>query len=192
MISFRDSTADLRGFDNEQEFADVYPFIPYQFKLLQNVFEQVRKHGSSGKHLSEGERSMLSAFKEAGLRYKDAEEGALIPFYAFYDTIKEFLNPSISRVIDGAYENPALADDEFNMDLLKVLFMIKYVKELPANLDNIATLMVTNINEDKLQLKEKIKVSLRKLIQQTLIQKMAITIFSLLMTSKISTGKSSL
>ena len=171
LISFRDSTADLRGFDNEQEFADVYPFIPYQFKLLQNVFEQVRKHGSSGKHLSEGERSMLSAFKEAGLRYKDAEEGTLIPFYAFYDTIKEFLNPTISRVIDGAYQNPALEDDEFNMDLLKVLFMIKYVKELPSNIDNIATLMVTHIDEDKLQLKEKIKSSLRKLISQTLIQK---------------------
>jgi hypothetical protein len=171
LISFRESTADLRGFNNEQEFADVYPFIPYQFKLLQNVFEQVRKHGSSGKHLSEGERSMLSAFKEAGLRYKDAEEGVLVPFYAFYDTIKEFLNPSISRVIEGAYENPALKDDEFNMNLLKVLFMIKYVKELPSNIDNIATLMVTKIDEDKLQLKEKIKVSLRKLILQTLVQK---------------------
>jgi len=171
IISFRESTADLRGYDNEQEFADVYPFIPYQFKLLQNVFEQVRRHGSSGKHLSEGERSMLSAFKEAGLQYKDAEEGTLIPFYAFYDTIKEFLNPSVSRVIEGAYDNPALKDDDFNMDLLKVLFMIKYVKELPANLDNIATLMVTNIDEDKLQLKEKIKVSLRKLISQTLVQK---------------------
>ncbi|MEC4203027.1 MULTISPECIES: BREX system P-loop protein BrxC [Bacillus] len=171
LISFRESTADLRGYDNEQEFADVYPFIPYQFKLLQNVFEQVRKHGSSGKHLSEGERSMLSAFKEAGLHYKNAEEGTLIPFYAFYDTIKEFLNPSISRVIEGAYENPALKDDDFNIDLLKVLFMIKYVKELPANLDNIATLMVTHIDEDKLQLKEKIKVSLRKLISQTLVQK---------------------
>lgn len=171
LISFKESTADLRGYGNEQEFADVYPFIPYQFKLLQNVFEQVRKHGSSGKHLSEGERSMLSAFKEAGLRYKDAEEGILIPFYAFYDTIKEFLNPSISRVIEGAYENPALKDDEFNMNLLKVLFMIKYIKELPANIDNIATLMVTHIDEDKLQLKEKIKVSLRKLIKETLVQK---------------------
>lgn len=171
LISFRESTADLRGFDNEQEFADVYPFIPYQFKLLQNVFEQVRKHGSSGKHLSEGERSMLSAFKETGLHYKNAEEGTLIPFYAFYDTIKEFLNPSISRVIEGAYENPALRDDDFNIDLLKVLFMVKYVKELPANLDNIGTLMVTHIDEDKLQLKEKIKVSLRKLISQTLVQK---------------------
>lgn len=171
LMSFKDSTADLRGYENDLEFADVYPFLPYQFKLLQNVFEQVRKHGSSGKHLSEGERSMLSAFKEAGLRFKNAEEGTLIPFYAFYDTIKEFLTPSIARVIEGAYGNPALRDDEFNMDLLKVLFMIKYIKELPANIDNIATLMVTQIDEDKLALKEKIKVSLRKLISQTLIQK---------------------
>ena len=171
LISFTGSTADLRGYNNEQEFAEVYPFVPYQFKLLQNVFEQVRKHGSSGKHLSEGERSMLSAFKEAGLRYKDEEEGSLIPFYAFYDTIKEFLNPSISRVIEGATENSVLKDDQFNQDLLKVLFMIKYIKELPANIDNIATLMVKQIDEDKLQLKEKIKVSLRKLIGQTLIQK---------------------
>lgn len=171
LISFTGSTADLRGYDNEQEFAEVYPFIPYQFKLLQNVFEQVRKHGSSGKHLSEGERSMLSAFKEAGLRYKDEGEGSLIPFYAFYDTIKEFLTPSISRVIEGTTENSVLKDDLFNQDLLKVLFMIKYIKELPANIDNIATLMVTHIDEDKLQLKEKIKASLRKLIGQTLIQK---------------------
>ncbi|KRE50663.1 BREX system P-loop protein BrxC [Paenibacillus sp. Soil724D2] len=171
LMSFKDSTADLRGFENDLEFSDVYPFLPYQFKLLQNVFEQIRKHGSSGKSLSEGERSMLSAFKESGLRYKNAVEGTLIPFYAFYETIKEFLNPSISRVIDGAYENPVLRDDEFNMELLKVLFMIKYVKELPANIDNIATLMVTQIDEDKLALKEKIKLSLRKLISQTLIQK---------------------
>ncbi|RKJ01316.1 hypothetical protein D7X33_51625, partial [Butyricicoccus sp. 1XD8-22] len=52
-----------------------------------------------------------------------------------------------------------------------VLFMIKYIKELPANIDNIATLMVTHIDEDKLQLKEKLKVALRKLILQTLIGK---------------------
>ncbi|TCI61817.1 BREX system P-loop protein BrxC [Exiguobacterium sp. SH3S1] len=171
LISFRESTADLRGYQDDVEFAEVYPFVPYQFKLLQNVFEQVRRHGSSGKHLSEGERSMLSAFKEAALRYKDSEDGSLIPFYAFYDTINEFLNPSISRVIEGARHNPALMDDEFNVDLLKVLFMVKYVKELPANLDNIATLMVNHIDEDKLELKEKIKVALRKLMSQTLIGK---------------------
>lgn len=171
LISFKEHTADLQGYADAQEFADVYPFVPYQFKLLQYVFEQVRRHGSSGKHLSEGERSMLSAFKEAGLRYKDAEEGVLVPFHAFYDTIREFLNSSITRVIEGAAENPALKDDPFNIDLLKVLFMIKYIKELPANIENIATLMLQHIDEDKLALKEKIQVSLRKLITQTLIQK---------------------
>src|SRR5690625_4221057 len=171
VISFRDSTADLQGFEDAQEFSDVYPFVPYQYRLLKNVFEQIRKHGSSDKHLSEGERSMLSAYREAGIRFMEENEGTLIPFYAFYDTIREFLQPTVSRVIEGAAENPKLQDDPFNIELLKVLFMVKYVKELPANIDNIATLMVSHIDEDKLELKEKIKVSLRKLISQTLIQK---------------------
>lgn len=170
LISFRDSTADLRGYGDAKEFSDVYPFVPYQFRLLQNVFEQVRKHGSSGKHLSEGERSMLSAYREAGMRFMEEEKGTLIPFYAFYDTIKEFLQPTVSRVIERAASNKKLEDDPFNVELLKVLFMIKYVKELSGNIDNIATLMVTHIDEDKLQLKEKIQASLRKLIQETLIQ----------------------
>ena len=170
LISFRDSTADLRGYSEAEEFSDVYPFVPYQFRLLQNVFEQVRKHGSSGKHLSEGERSMLSAYREAGIRFMEEKKGTLIPFYAFYDTIKEFLQPTVSRVIERAASNKNLADDPFNVELLKILFMIKYVKEVPGNIDNIATLMVTHIDEDKLILKEKIKTSLRKLIQETLIQ----------------------
>src|SRR5699024_6215679 len=126
---------------------------------------------ASEKHISEGERSMLSAYREAGIRFMKENQGTLIPFYAFYDTIQEFLQPIVYRVIEGAAINPDLSDDSFNNDLLKVLFMVKYVKEMPANIDNIATLMVTHIDEDKLQLKEKIKTSLRKLINQTLIQK---------------------
>src|SRR5690625_191963 len=171
VITFVDSTGDFSGYRDEKEFADVYPFIPYQFNLLQNVFEQLRKHGSSGKHLSEGERSMLSAYREAGMQYMEKEQGTLIPFYAFYDTVSEFLQPTVSRVIERAAENPKLKDDPFNIQLLKVLFLIKYVEELPANIDNIATLMVTHIDEDKLELKEKIKQSLRKLINERLIQK---------------------
>ncbi len=42
---------------------------------------------------------MLSAFQETAIKYKNEEDGVLIPFYAFYDTIEEFLNPTISRVI---------------------------------------------------------------------------------------------
>ncbi|MGV2620921.1 UNVERIFIED_CONTAM: BREX system P-loop protein BrxC [Halobacillus marinus] len=171
LVSFKESTADLRGYDDANEFAEVYPFVPYHFKLLQKVFEQVRKHGSSGKHLSEGERSMLSAFQESALQFKSSEEGTLIPLYAFYETIREFLTPSVARVIEGAYQNPELKNKNFHMDVLKVLFMIKYIDDLPANVDNLATLMVTKVDEDKLELKEHIKESLNKLISQNLIQK---------------------
>lgn len=171
VISFRDSTADLRGYEGATEFANVYPFVPYQFVLLQNIFEQIRKHSASEKHISEGERSMLSAYREAGMRYMNEEEGILVPLYAFYDTIQEFLQPVVSRVIERAAQNAILADDSFNNDLLKVLFMIKYVKEIPSNIDNIATLMVTHIDQDMMELKKKIKTSLKKLESQTLIQK---------------------
>jgi len=166
-----DTRADLLGYQDVEEFANIYPFVPYQFNLLQSVFEQVRRHGSSGKHLSEGERSMLSAYRESGMQFMQEEQGTLIPFYAFYDTIKEFLQPTITRVIERANENPELKDDPFHTNLLKVLFMIKYVEEIPSNIDNLATLMVSHIDEDKLSLKEKIKASLRKLLGQTLIQK---------------------
>ncbi|MGG7056725.1 BREX system P-loop protein BrxC [Clostridium tertium] len=172
LISFENARKDLLCYEDEKEFIEVYPFIPYQFKILQSVFEQVRKHGSSGKHLSEGERSMISAFKESLLTYADENDGILIPFHSFYNTIEEFLNPSISRVIERASKNPELEDNPMNIQVLKLLFMIKYLNdEIPSNLENIATLMLSNVDEDKLQLKEDLKKCLRKLQSQTLIQK---------------------
>ncbi|MGF0108934.1 BREX system P-loop protein BrxC [Clostridium sp. SGI.024] len=172
LINFENARKDLLSYEGEKEFIEVYPFIPYQFKILQSVFEQVRKHGSSGKHLSEGERSMISAFKESLLTYADENDGILVPFHAFYNTIEEFLNPSISRVIERASKNPELEDNPMNIQVLKLLFMIKYLNdEIPSNLENVATLMLSNVDEDKLKLKEDLKKSLRKLKSENLIQK---------------------
>ncbi|MCX8167029.1 MAG: BREX system P-loop protein BrxC [Candidatus Micrarchaeota archaeon] len=172
LITFKEAKSDLLGYEDENEFVDVYPFIPYQFKILQRVFDEVRKHGNSGKHLSRGERSMISAFREAAIKFADKEEGVLIPFWAFYDTIEEFLSPAISGVVRRAMDNPALKDDPINIQLLKVLFLIKYLDdEIPSNLENITTLMVSSIDEDKLSLKEHIREALNRLESENLIQK---------------------
>lgn len=81
LFSFAPGTiADLKGYSSEDEFVEAYPFVPYQFKLLQEVLVQVRKHGSSGKHLSGGERSMLSAFQEAAQKFKFEDENCFVPF----------------------------------------------------------------------------------------------------------------
>lgn len=173
IISFDKARKDLLSYSDENDFIETYPFVPYQFKVLQSVFEQVRKHGNSGKHLSEGERSMLSAFKESVQIYSNSDEGVLIPFDIFYESIVEFLNPTITRVIDrAATKNQDLKDDEFNIRVLKLLFMLKYLNdELPANLENITTLMINNINVDKQELRLKVEKALKKLEGQTLVQK---------------------
>ena len=49
--------------------------------------------------------------------------------------------------------------------------MFKYVKGNASNIENLATLMVKNIDEDKIELKKQIEESLRKLSKETLIQK---------------------
>ena len=59
------TTAELANYSDNVEFVDHYPFIPYQYLLVQKVFEAIRKVGATGKHLSRGERSLLDAFQNA-------------------------------------------------------------------------------------------------------------------------------
>lgn len=49
--------------------------------------------------------------------------------------------------------------------------MIKYVKEIKANIENITSLMVSNINDDRMALTQKVEDSLKALVRQTLVQK---------------------
>lgn len=57
------------GYKNAEDFMEVYPFVSYQFELLQKVFMSIRDHGmSEGKHLSQTERSLLSAFQDSAKR----------------------------------------------------------------------------------------------------------------------------
>lgn len=168
LITFSSDTAEMKNYKSAEDFASNYPFIPYQFNLLQSVFNGIREHGSSGKHLSEGERSLLSGFQEAAVKYKDDEIGALVPFSAFYNTVEKFLDHNIKIVILQTQENDKLND--FDIEVLKLLFLIKYVKEVPENIENIATLMVDHVDQDKIELKKKIEITLQKLLNQVLIQ----------------------
>lgn len=158
------------GYKDAEEFKDVYPFVSYQFELLQKVFEAIREHGmSEGKHLSQNERSLLSAFQESAKRYAEAEAGVLVPFDSFYQTIEQFIDYDIKTVFSNAEKRTSI--DEFSIRVLRVLFMIKYVKEMPATINRLATLLVGNINEDKAVLKERILEALKNLEAETLIQK---------------------
>jgi len=169
LISFSRGSAEMKNFKDEEGFAGVYPFVPYQINLLQKVFDKIRQTGFTGKHLAKGERSMLNAFKEAAMEYGDSSVGVLIPFHSFYNTVESFLDPIIKRTIDHAKLNDLL--EEHDSDILKILFMIKHVKEIQPTLDNLVVLSISNVDEDKLKLRKSVAESLRRLEEQTLINK---------------------
>jgi hypothetical protein len=81
---------DIKGYTDGAEFSATYPFVPYQFIIIQKVLVEIRKHGNSGKHLSGGERSMLSGFQEAAQKVQEKDENAIVPFSQFYDTYIRF------------------------------------------------------------------------------------------------------
>ena len=169
IITFEKSKAEMKTYESARDFANIYPFVPYQFNRVQDVLTSIREHSASGKHMADGERSMLALFQESAIAIKDAEEGQLVPFNIFYNAIEQFIDHTHSQVINKARENSFLFD--FDVEVLKVLFMVKYVKEIKATSKNITTLMISNINEDRLELNSKVDKSLKRLQEQTLIQK---------------------
>ena len=171
LFSFSGSVLDIKGYGGAGEFAADFPFVPYQFIIMQKVFAEIRKHGNSGKHLSGGERSMLSGFQEAAQKIQEKDEYALVPFFRFYDTVHTFLDSSIRRVIERCQTaaDSGLGVKPRDVDVLKLLYMIRYVDDIPANLDNIVILMADDIRTDKIVLREMVSESLNNLMSQNYI-----------------------
>lgn len=169
-LAFVGNSVSMRSYKDAAEFVACYPFAPYQFALLQKIFESIRKVGATGKHLSKGERSLLDAFQSAAVRNADRAIDALVPIYDFYPSIESFIDTSAKRSIDEAPSNPLL--EPYDVQLLKALFLIRYIPDIvKSNVDNLATLCVDEIDADKLALKRKIQESLTRLEHQRLVSR---------------------
>ncbi|MEJ2800309.1 BREX system P-loop protein BrxC [Comamonadaceae bacterium PP-2] len=168
-LSFADHATAFRRIKDADDYAAHYPFAPYQFQLLQKVFESIRKVGATGRHLARGERSMLDAFQTAAVGNGDKGIDAFVPLYDFYPSIESFLDSSVKRAIDQASENPALED--WDIKLLRALFLIRYADAVKATVDNLATLCLDRVDADKLALKRQIQESLARLERQNLVSR---------------------
>ncbi len=168
-LSFTSVGPTLKTFKDADDFVRNYPFAPYQFQLVQKVFEAIRKAGATGLHLSRGERSILDAFQSAAKQVAGEAVGVLVPFWRFYPSIESFLDTSVKRTIDQAETNPGL--EPFDIKLLQVLFLIRYVEDMKGNVNNLVTLCIDEIDADRLALRRKIEESLQRLEKETLISR---------------------
>jgi hypothetical protein len=168
-LTFKNCGMTFRQFKDGDDFVKNYPFAPYQFQLIQKIFESIRRAGATGMHLARGERSMLDAFQSAAKIVSISEVGVLVPLYDFYPSIESFLDTTVKKTIDQAKVNPSL--EPFDIQLLQVLFLIRYVDEMKGNVDNLVTLCLNQIDGDRLALRHQIETSLGRLEKETLISR---------------------
>lgn len=169
-LAFGKIGTTFRPYADANDFCECYPFVPYQFTLVQKVFESIRKAGATGLHLSQGERSVLDAFQTAvkQLIAEAATSGqSLVSFVRFYPSVEGFLDTTVKRTIAQAGQNPNL--QAIDAEILRVLFLIRYIDEIPGLVDNLVTLCVDQVDQDRIALRRDIEDSLSRLERETLI-----------------------
>lgn len=168
-LSFNNVGMTLRPYADDMDFVNVYPFAPYQFVLVQKIFETVRKAGATGIHLARGERSMLDAFQTAAISVSTEQADILVPLHRFYPAIESFLEGVVKSTIDNAASDASL--EPFDGLVLRTLFLIRYVDEIKGNVDNLVTLFIDCIDANRLALRNEIEASLQRLEKVTLISR---------------------
>ena len=168
LYTFTESVLDIKGYKGSDDFAETFPFVPYQAIIAQKALTEIRKHGNSGKHLSDGARTMLANYKDAAVAMQNKDENALVPFYLFYDSVHTFLEDSIRRVVarcqKAADEHNGI--EQMDVNVLKLLYLIRYIDDFKPNIENITILMIDDVRTEKINLKNKVKGSLDRLLTQ--------------------------
>ncbi len=169
LFTFADGSQQLRQFRDGDDFVNVYPFIPYQFPLLQQAIQGLSAHnGFEGRYSSVGERSMLQVFREAAIAVKERMVGDVAAFDLLYDGISPSLKADVQQSVLIASRN---LPDPFAVRVLKALFLVKYVKGFKATARNVAILLTDKLTDDPAARLAMVEAALNTLEGQTYIRR---------------------
>lgn len=169
LLTFSEVGVQFKGYKEEKNFVNKYPFVPYQFDLFQQCIKALSHHNAfQGKHASVGERSMLGVFQDVVLRMGVAKEDALVTFDLLYEGIRSTIRGEVQSAITLAERN---LEDDFAIKVLKALFLVKYFSNFKTNTRNISVLMIDNIHIDLKAHDPKVHQALSLLESQTYVQR---------------------
>lgn len=169
LFGFTDGAQTYRNFKDKEHFIHCYPFIPYQFNLFQSAIQNLSKHNAfEGKHSSVGERSMLGVFQDVAKMVGDKEIGQLATFDLMFEGLRTALKSTVQTAVNFAEQN---LENEFAVQLLKALFLVKYVKEFKSTPRNLCVLMLDSFDRNIGDLQKQVEEALNLLEQQTLVQR---------------------
>ncbi|TXF86310.1 BREX system P-loop protein BrxC [Neolewinella aurantiaca] len=168
VLSFHEGGTEFRVADSKEEYLRKYPFQPFHFGLLQDCIRALsRQNALMGKHASVGERSLLSIFQDV-VKKMDADGlpiGNLPSFDRAFDGLQPILKGEVQASLNTAINN--LGEDSFEVRVLKILFLVKYVKNFEATPHHITALLTENFRQDQKALEQDVQTALNKLTRQS-------------------------
>ena len=168
-FDFADGSKSYRNFRDRDHFINSYPFVPYQFDLFQSAIQNLSQHDAfEGKHSSVGERSMLGVFRQVTIQIGNHETGRLATFDLMFEGIRTALKSDIQRAVIQAEKQ---LDNSLAVQLLKTLFLVKYVKDFKPTARNLSVLVLDGFSQDLPALREKVREALNLLENQTYVQR---------------------
>ena len=153
------------SFVSEADFIAYYPFVPYQFKLIMQVFNSFLKLGYVAKEVKGNERSIIKVIHATAKANAEAELGKFISFDELYNNMfEEGLQARGQKAVDNAIKMARTyeRDPKFAVRVANVLFMICNISPtdqllFPATIDNVTTLLVNDITTPRLTIKNEVE-----------------------------------
>ena len=171
LLSFSDGGVQFKFYQNEKDFGNKFPFVPYQFDLFQQCRRALSSHNAfQGKHASVGERSMLGVFQQVIQSIEEKDQQALVSFDKMFEGVRNELRGEIQSSIILA-ENNLGYDNPFAIQVLKALFLVKYFANFKPTRRNISVLMIDDIKVDIKAHEKAIDVALNTLENQSYVQR---------------------
>lgn len=156
-------------YESQQDFVDYYPFVPYQFRLIMQVFNSFLNLGYVAKEVKGNERSIIKVVHSTAKANADAETGKFVSFDELYNNMfEEGLQARGQKAVDNAlrmartYQTDRPERTRLAIRVANVLFMVCNISQndqhnFPATIDNVTTLLVNDMDTPRLTIKNEVE-----------------------------------
>lgn len=153
------------SYNTKEDFIAYYPFVPYQFKLIMQVFNSFLNLGYVAKEVKGNERSIIKVVHSTAKQQADAELGKFISFDELYNNMfEEGLQARGHKAVTNATDMAKKydRDPQLAKRIANILFMICNISQtdqlvFPATVDNITSLLVNDMETPRLTIKQEVE-----------------------------------
>lgn len=171
------------SYETQDDFVDYYPFVPYQFKLIMQVFNSFLNLGYVAKEVKGNERSIIKVIHSTAKTNADADLGKFISFDELYNNMfEEGLQARGQKAVDNAlrmartYQTDRPERTRLAVRVANVLFMICNISQtdllvFPATLDNVTSLLINDMETPRLNIKNEVEKVIEFLCDNNIIRR---------------------